>query len=709
MAGQTVIVSILADGKKATQGLDDVASSFDKLGKITKGFAVGAGIAIGAVALGVGKLVADSVAAAGESQKVAAQTDAVVKSTGKAAERSSEQIGDLALKLSNITGIDDEVVQGAENILLTFTKIKGDNFDRTTEAVLDMSTALGTDANSAAQTLGKALNDPVGGLTKLTKAGVQFTDQQKEQVKALVQIGDVAGAQGIILDELETQFGGSAEAYGATFEGLKDRVSNAFGNIQETFGTAFLPVLSEGLEDIALLLQEVGESDRFQEITANVADFVGGLVDGAPGVADFIGNAADFVSTFSPLVALFQLLDPYIPRILSGAEKLGKVVGGELSDAWTELYPVLRDTAIELKDNLAQALEDNGPALDQLGQNLLDLATNLAEDLIPAVSDLVTQIAPLLPQIVELGTDSLPVLLDILNLLLTPTGENSNTFQLLAGAIGAVLSAVGFLIGLLPGPLPLFAQLKGVLDGTISTSQFLSRVFSGDLGPVIQNLGRFVFNMADLIRTAMSNARQNITSMVDGVKARVDSVFSALPAPVRNAFSNIANAARDGIGNVVSTVGSIPGRVAGAVGDLGSLLSRAGGDIVSGLVNGVRNNFGRISGIAQQIGQTLLANVKSSLGIASPSREMKKLGAFAIQGFAGGLSNLSPVRRAMSSLTDLVTTTPTLMATAEFSGSGAGRGGVVNYVTVEMLSPTPQNARLLAEMLDDHARMGGAR
>ena len=47
--------------------------------------------------------------------------------------------------------------------------------------------------------VGKALNDPLKGLTALSRIGVQFTAQQQEQIKAMVEVGDVAGAQKIIL------------------------------------------------------------------------------------------------------------------------------------------------------------------------------------------------------------------------------------------------------------------------------------------------------------------------------------------------------------------------------------------------------------------------------------------------------------------------------------------------------------------------------
>jgi phage-related protein len=108
-----------------------------------------------------------------------------------------------------------------------------------------MAQAMGMDLQSATMLVGKALNDPVKGMTALTRSGVQFTDAQKEAIAAMVEMGDTAGAQQIILKELEVQFGGSAEAAGKTFGGQLDIMKNALGNVGEEIGGALIPVLTD--------------------------------------------------------------------------------------------------------------------------------------------------------------------------------------------------------------------------------------------------------------------------------------------------------------------------------------------------------------------------------------------------------------------------------------------------------------------------------
>ena len=78
--------------------------------------------------------------------------------------------------------------------------------------------------------LGKALNDPVGGMTALRKAGVQLSEEQQNAVKAFVEQGNVMEAQKVILGELNKEFGGSAEALGNSIPGAIALAKDAFGD-----------------------------------------------------------------------------------------------------------------------------------------------------------------------------------------------------------------------------------------------------------------------------------------------------------------------------------------------------------------------------------------------------------------------------------------------------------------------------------------------
>jgi hypothetical protein len=189
-----------------------------------------------------------------ESQAAMAQLEAGVRSTGGAAGYTAQQFATYAGELQKLTGIDDEAIQGVQSVLLTFTKIGHDVFPAATQAALDLSTKLGTDLNAAALQIGKALNDPVKGVTALSKAGVQFDEVQKKTIKTLVETGQLYKAQTIILKELETQVGGSAAAFRHTLPGALAAVKNAWSDLLESLGAGLAPTLAGIAESLALSL-----------------------------------------------------------------------------------------------------------------------------------------------------------------------------------------------------------------------------------------------------------------------------------------------------------------------------------------------------------------------------------------------------------------------------------------------------------------------
>lgn len=239
--------------------LGKTQSSLQKLGKAAgvAGLALGAGLAVAA------KLGFDELA---QGQKVAAQTAAVIKSTGQAANVTAGHVEELSEALMKKSGVDDEVIASGQNMLLTFKKIRNevgagnDIFDQATKATLDLSVAMGTDMQSAAILVGKALNDPVAGLTSLTRKGVQFTKAQKEQIKALVESGQTMKAQKIILAELESQFGGSAEAAGKTLPGQLAIAKESFTNLAGELVANLLPALTRGSELLLRLARYLQEN-----------------------------------------------------------------------------------------------------------------------------------------------------------------------------------------------------------------------------------------------------------------------------------------------------------------------------------------------------------------------------------------------------------------------------------------------------------------
>jgi methyl-accepting chemotaxis protein len=279
VAGRSLTITYLADADKvlaAQKQIDAGHSTLDSSTKKTGGVfssTFGSVMPLAAAAAGAAvlKFGADSINAFKESEAAMAQTNAVLKSTGGVANVTADDVLKLAQKLRDVSGADDEAIQASENLLLTFTQIRNeagkgnDVFNQTAAAVLDMATSMNNgaipsmeDLNSKTILVGKAMNDPIKGLTALTRVGVNFKDGQREQIAAMVAAGDTMGAQKIILAELTKEFGGSAKAAGDTFAGAQAKAAQKIEDLQEKIGGILLPVLTDLADTFADILTKAG-------------------------------------------------------------------------------------------------------------------------------------------------------------------------------------------------------------------------------------------------------------------------------------------------------------------------------------------------------------------------------------------------------------------------------------------------------------------
>lgn len=166
---------------------------------------------------------------------------------GNKAGEVSQRLIDLAQAQALNSGLDEDAIKNTQAKLLTFKELAssaddmGGMFDRATMAAMDLAAAGFGSAEGNAVALGKAFNDPIQGLASLGRMGVQFTEEQKAMIESMVGAGDMAGAQALMMKELETQVGGTAEA---TATGA-DRMDQAFGNFQETLGLLVLPMVEQ--------------------------------------------------------------------------------------------------------------------------------------------------------------------------------------------------------------------------------------------------------------------------------------------------------------------------------------------------------------------------------------------------------------------------------------------------------------------------------
>lgn len=315
---------------------------------------------------------AQFVESAMEGQNAVADLEATLKSTGGAVGMTSEELQNLANEFQNVTKFSDDAVISGEAMLLTFTNIGGDVFPQATEAMLNMAEKFGS-IDSAAVQLGKALNDPIAGISALSRVGVTFSEDQKKQITDFMAVNDIASAQGVILAELEKEFGGLAVAAGQTFAGQLEIAKNQLDNVKETIGTALLPVLGDMLnmfqEKIIPVLQNfsgivtdlISGDTNLLELSAMFSDWAASVdwEELSLSIADGINNT-DWSQVGLTIRTIFTNILNGLGTIIDNVnwEALGDALGNAFADLVAGLYGYADwdDLAVDFGEGLEYAL-----------------------------------------------------------------------------------------------------------------------------------------------------------------------------------------------------------------------------------------------------------------------------------------------------------------------------------------------------------------
>ena len=582
--------------KQAEGSLDKLSGSVKKFGGIlAAAFSVAA----------VGSFVKDALLGAEAAQVATDRLNQVAKSMGifgEETEAVSKRLSDFAEANEFVLAIDADVIKSTQAKLLTFKELAntaddaGGSFDRATMAALDLAaTGFGT-AEGNAVSLGKALNDPIKGITSLTRSGITFTAAEKDKIKALTESGQILEAQNMILSAIEAQVGGTAEATAKASEKMK----LGFMAIQDEVGFRLLP-LFENFANVFVdqIVPAVGEAFvAFDELTAKIGDIYKNAGGGAEGITALLTSIGDsvtewingggiqtlltkFVELRTTIInALITSLPPIILQIVTAlVTALPAIVNALLA-----MVPVLIETAVVVFNALIKAFVIIVP-------QLLKAITN-------ALPQIVESIMNMLPTIIQGALDLFTGLMDGL-LLALPI--------LLTAILNALPSIIATLLQMLPrlviGAIDLFL---GLVDALVLVLPQLITTFTEVVLPKI------IKTLVDLIPVLIPAAIQLFLALVQGL-------IKALPTIIK----------------AVTTL--IPAIVNGLLANMGLLVS-AGFQLLMGLIKGMVEQAPRVIGNAvKDLANLVTDEFKKLLGIKSPSKVFEGFGKNIGQGLVGGL------------------------------------------------------------------------
>jgi hypothetical protein len=324
-------VEILGEFKKLTDATKGAQNSLSGLQKKANGIARGIGRTVAAlgITLGFSAMVRgfnEATEAAEQARVANDRIEAIAKSMdefGNQTAKVTKRIQDYADSQEFSLGVDADVIKATQAKLLTFRNLTktagtmGGAFDRATKAAIDMAAAGFGSAESNATQLGKALNDPIKGITALNRAGIQFTEDQKALIQSLVDSGKMLEAQDMILSEIESQVGGTAAATATASE----RMTLAFGAIQEELGKVLLPALNR-MSD--WLVQTVPKVQKFFKELTDPTTVMGASWGRMIGVLDNTGAAfGRLIATISGSAPQQSTLMDWVTTLSAG---LGQIV-----------------------------------------------------------------------------------------------------------------------------------------------------------------------------------------------------------------------------------------------------------------------------------------------------------------------------------------------------------------------------------------------
>lgn len=348
-------VEVIIEGRDNTGGMfGGIGTAFSNLGNIVTGIKAGFDLLAGAFNAVV-DFGAQFTNEAIESQDAIANLEATLRSMGNVTGLSSQQLQDMAGALQEVTRFSDETIINGQAMLLTFGNIGGDIFPQATEAMLDLAAKFGS-VDQASVMLGKALNDPIAGVTALRRVGVQLSDEQEKSIKLFMEQGDIMSAQGIILTELERQVGGLAEAYGQTFAGQLEIFKNKIGEVKEGIGNSLLPLLSQMMD---WAMQFMPTIERLGDLIAGVFDVWADAGINSIEMQDQLGGLDEFFADIFNNIAsaINEWATGEGPQVLSDA--IVTVIDG-LSGA----NPEINSKAAQAALNIAHALGNAFAAID---------------------------------------------------------------------------------------------------------------------------------------------------------------------------------------------------------------------------------------------------------------------------------------------------------------------------------------------------------
>ena len=586
-------IKVRIDGD--TKPLEGSLKAIGSVAKKSLGIAVGASAALGGALIGVTE-------ATRESREEMNKLNTAFESNGKTAEDASQAYS----VLYGILGETDQSVEAASHLAeLTNNQEELGKWTNISAGVLskfgDSLPLEGlTEAASVTATLGKV----TGPLTDAFEfAGIKVDDFDKKLASA----SSAEERATMVTEELNNIYGETGAVFRETNADIIEArtATDALNTQLARVGGLFEPLLSLGKFNLSGAIQNMidGFEDGGIAGMANVGlnmvvgfteSMITGFITNLPAITEgVVSMLNNFTSTVTENLPAF---------VQTGSDMLLNLVNGLIAN-----LPILFEATITMLSTILVSIIEQLPIFVQTGQTiLLNIINGILENLPQMIATVVTLISTIINAIVE----NLPLILqtgvDIILKLIDGITEN------LPMIIETMITIINTLITTITEKLPEVVQsgigiLMKLIDGIISK---LPEIIAAVIRIVSQFIATLVANLPKIISAGMDI----VGKLVMGLVQAIPKLVGAIPSIVKAIIDTLMETNWLDVGlNIVK------GILSGFL-DLGSIVY----DAVTAL------------------GNSILGNIKSFFGIASPAKKMKPYGRFITQGLGIGVEDATP-------------------------------------------------------------------
>lgn len=607
---EVIQIAVTADAARARAELDSVTRATDGMSSKLKG-----GIALAAAGAGVALagMATEAIAGARESAQIHRVLESQIKSMGGAAATAFSSATQFAEDYGTAIGKDDDDILKVINKLSTFPaafdkgSLGAEGMRRATQAAFNLEAAGVGSAESNIIGLGKAMDNPIKGLTALSKSGVSFTAEQKKQIEQYTKSGDLAKAQAVLLQGIESN---AKSAANAQADGMT-RAKVALDGFAEGVATKLLPYLDRfgaWFTDTGLPAIERFGAWFGTNVAPKIKDAFTVGKDAAQGLITLLSNPA--VQAFAAAIAgvVVSL------RIYAAVTAAIRAVTAAWAVVQAVLNAVMMANPIGLIVLAVVALVAAIVILWKRSETFREIVTKGWEAIKSAISAVVDWFTTTVPKM----WDSVVAAWDSVK---DAAAKTWDAIKAAAQAVwDAIVTAVNVFVALVTAYLNAWKTVLLAIWNAIKAAAVA--VWNG-------------------IQAAVQLVIDFLTRSLNGWRTLVLNVWSAIKTAAITAWNAISGAVKTVVDKVNGFIIGLRDKVKSTFSNAASLLLSAGSDLVAGFKRGISNAWSSFTGwIRDQINK-IPAVVRRALGINSPSRVFRTIGEQTGEGLVLGMQSQS--------------------------------------------------------------------